>query len=424
MSTDKLIDDDPFGTCLNCISPMIPTSSNVDDFVKIIRVKEDRSIQSSSRRKSSSRLLSRFKREPGNYTDIPHTMPYDNFLPRPTSIEFESLTPAAPSTITEQRDILSELKMPDNHIQPVETLIKESDPDERQKKSAILEHTDENKPVIGEENKAVVQEHVEENKTTHDNSEQKTSTSNNTEKPILSDSTDKSEPVQSNPDDKTSTHQEAPDTIKRETSVIEVQHNDVKEDSSKDDTNRDNKDILEYTNSKTEHTFSSEQITNLEKRLTLLENKFDEINKLISQFVNVNVSKPPEVVDPKPVVSDNSYTPYIYDSKFITVDNHSTLNNNTLQLKVTLASLIENNENNRVFPFGNEIINVKYPKQILILRFQNDKVNGTVQGVLQLEADKYVINIDQDSYNIDGNKVNFSEIELPVTYLLDSDLLV
>src|SRR5581483_1164360 len=166
----------------------------------------------------------------------------------------------------------------------------------------------------------------------------------------------------------------------------------------------------------------SDRIAQLENRILQLETKFADILKLLP-------NKTPEVTKvPQPVanveVKDNVYTPYIYDAKFTTIDNQTTLNNNTLQMKVTLASLMENNENGKIYPFGDDEIKMKFPNQILILRFQNDKTSGTIQGVLQLENNKYVINVDPESYNCEGNKVDFSSLELPLTYTLDSDLLV
>ena len=177
MSNISIDNDDPFGICSSCISPLVPSDVVVDDYVKVIQVNEDRSIRSSNRRKNTSRLLSRFKREPGSFTDIPHTQyesSHSSYF-RPTSIEFESLTPAAPSIMTEHQtdtstqhrsepivsepivsetivqeekspdhveSILSEIKLPENHITavdaPIDNLIK--DVGESPTVAAVIEH--------------------------------------------------------------------------------------------------------------------------------------------------------------------------------------------------------------------------------------------------------------------------------------------
>lgn len=438
MSNTSIDNDDPFGICSNCISPLVPSEPSMDEYVKVIQVNEDRSIRSSSRRKNSSRLLSRFKREPGSFTDIPHTQ-YESSSHsyfRPTSIEFESLTPAAPSTITEHQtdtatqrrpepplpivsetivqetqsfdhveSILSEVKLPENHLLAVDghidNLIKDSG--EVPKQAVVIEH-DKKETDIEHSSKPIIDT---------DDKEPAVDNKGPDVAPKISEVIAEAVPKQ--------TENEVPKAVQ----VAEEKSNPVPDTISAAFT-----DIKVPDQAKEVPMVpfdQSDKISQLENRITLLEAKLSEI---MAQFKDIaTVTKPPEtqeVVKPVAVVEpkDKVYVPYIYSNRFTTIDNQTTLHDNTLQMKVTLASLMVNNENDKLYPFGDEIIAMKFPMQILILRFQNDKATGTVQGVLQLENDKYVINLDPDSYNIEGTKVNFTTLELPITYVLDSDLLV
>ena len=112
-----------------------------------------------------------------------------------------------------------------------------------------------------------------------------------------------------------------------------------------------------------------DKISQLENRITLLETKLSDI---MSQFKAITtITKPIEpqdIVKEAPVIEpkDKVYVPYIYSNRFTTIDNQTTLHDNALQMKVTLASLMENNENDKLYPFGDETITMKFPMQILI----------------------------------------------------------
>lgn len=165
------------------------------------------------------------------------------------------------------------------------------------------------------------------------------------------------------------------------------------------DTKKVSGEKLDFSESSTEEKEISNPIVfqkKLENDLLQINNKLNDIIKHLSKRSSVN---------------KDEYVPFYVKEEFTCCNNKTILKEKSVDMIVDVLG----NIGNLIFPFGNELLEISFPEQSLILKYKDCEMldYDNVHGKLRRKNNIYVIEL--IDFFSDGEKINFENLSFPVT---------
>lgn len=133
----------------------------------------------------------------------------------------------------------------------------------------------------------------------------------------------------------------------------------------------------------------------IDNNLLQIDNKLNDIIKYLS----------------KRSIGKNEYIPFYVKEEFTCCNNKTMLNERSVDMIVDILG----NIGNTIYPFGNEIIEMSFPEQNIVLKYKDCEMieYDDVHGKLRLKNNIYLIELTDFFSN--KEKIKFKDLSFPVT---------
>lgn len=162
--------------------------------------------------------------------------------------------------------------------------------------------------------------------------------------------------------------------------------------------------------SKINLTILYDKICSLDKKISLIEDKLDQISSDVSLAIN---NKPP---------SNIIYKPFYNKESYVSSQNFCYLCNDNLTFRIVIMS---DSDSMILYPFGKQRINKEYQNWSYpaLLKNDEDEVIGNIELNFKLHNGIYILTLERDVYETENNdKIFLSEVQRPFSITFENKL--